>query len=318
MGCVTLLARIGQADLLDDATAEQAAFEAQRVHHTVAGRTERGRRDGIRDAQADAEIVLPVERAAVIVETAALNDLVAFRPRRQLGDGVRQHRHIVVHHPEPFGTELIRLLHACGEAARAAKILGLRRIHHAGLVAAAVDDGLAPPIGDLGLELLDHAAGLVGMLVVHHDDAPRGLFEGENRVEQRGQQVLALVGGDDHGEFGDCCAGRCRLRLVGLVGLFGLAGLGCLVRLACLVVGLRCVPLQNVPIRHRAYCPTTSRQARVVCRDAGQNRTEPTPHQSDESLRHGKTRRNVHVCAMCGILFELRFVRKQEMYGEFA
>ena len=165
---------------------------------------------------------------------------MALRPRCQLGDGVRQHRHIIIHHPEPFGAKLVRLLHACGEAAGTAEILGLRRVHHTGLPTVAVDDGLAPTARDFRFEFLDHALGFVGMLVVDHDDAPRGLFERKNRVEQCGQKILALVGGDDHGELVD----RRRLRMS---------------------AGFSRIPLQNVPIRHRAHCPTTSRQGPALC-----------------------------------------------------
>ena len=56
-------------------------------------------------------------------------------PLGKLGDGIGQHGHIIVHHPEPCGTQLICLGHASGETASTAEILGLRRIDHTLLIA---------------------------------------------------------------------------------------------------------------------------------------------------------------------------------------
>ena len=184
----------GRADPFHDPSAEQASLEAQRVHHPIPGLAERGRGDRVGDAQRHDELVLPVERTAVVVVSAALDDLVALRPFRQLLDAVRQHGHIVVHHPEPGGAQLVRLLHTGREPARAAEVVGLRRIHHAAPVAAQVGHRIAPLAFDIGGEPLDHAARLVAVLIVHNDDAPRRLGQVQQRLEQGVQQLLPLVG----------------------------------------------------------------------------------------------------------------------------
>ena len=66
---------------------------------------------------------------------SALNHLMLISPLGKLGDGIGQHGHIIVHHPEPCGTQLICLGHASGETASTAEILGLRRIDHTLLIA---------------------------------------------------------------------------------------------------------------------------------------------------------------------------------------
>ena len=60
-------ARIGQADLVDYATGEQAALKAQLVHGAVALGTQIPLGDGVRDAERKDELVLPKEGAAVEV-----------------------------------------------------------------------------------------------------------------------------------------------------------------------------------------------------------------------------------------------------------
>lgn len=102
------------------------------------------RRNRVRDAQRHNEVVLPVERAAIVVESGALNHLVLVGPLGQLGNGVRQHGHIVIHHPEPCGTQLVGFGHAGGETARTTQVLGLRRIDHTFFVTGLVGHGGAP------------------------------------------------------------------------------------------------------------------------------------------------------------------------------
>ena len=116
-------AGIRQTDLFDDVAAEQAAFKAQGVHHTIAGASECGRSDRIGNAKRHDEIVLPVERTAIIVVSTALDHIMAAGPLGESFDGFRHHGHVVVHHPEPFGSQLICLLHTRGEAACAAEIV---------------------------------------------------------------------------------------------------------------------------------------------------------------------------------------------------
>lgn len=60
-------ARVGQADLVDYATGEQAALKAQLVHGAVALGTQIPLGDGVRDAERKDELVLPKEGAAVEV-----------------------------------------------------------------------------------------------------------------------------------------------------------------------------------------------------------------------------------------------------------
>ena len=91
-------------------------------------------------------MVLPVERTAVIIVAAALDHVVMEGPWSELLNGIRQHRHVVVHDPEPFGAELIRFAHAVAETAGTADVAFLREVHHTVHVAFRVSDGL-PPLG---------------------------------------------------------------------------------------------------------------------------------------------------------------------------
>ena len=118
-------------------------------------------------------------------------------------DGFRHHGHIVVHHPEPFGSQLICLLHTRGEAACAAEVVGLRRVHHATFVARLVGDGIAPLRGDRFTEIVDHALGRIAVLVVHDDDAPRRHSEFFDGLEQGGEQLLTLVRHHDDSQLSD-------------------------------------------------------------------------------------------------------------------
>ena len=73
-------ARIGQADLVDYATGEQAALKAQLVHGAVALGTQIPLGDGVRDAERKDELVLPKESASVEVQARTLDDVVAVGP----------------------------------------------------------------------------------------------------------------------------------------------------------------------------------------------------------------------------------------------
>ena len=73
-------ARIGQADLVDYAAREQAAFKAQLVHGAVALGAQVPLSDGVGDTKRKDELVLPKERAAVEVQARTLDDVVAVRP----------------------------------------------------------------------------------------------------------------------------------------------------------------------------------------------------------------------------------------------
>ncbi len=73
-------ARIGQADLVDYATGEQAALKAQLIHGTVALGAQVPLGDGVGDTKRKDGLVLPKEGAAVKVQARALDDVVAARP----------------------------------------------------------------------------------------------------------------------------------------------------------------------------------------------------------------------------------------------
>ena len=61
-------ARIGQADLVDHAAREQAAFKAQLVHGAAALGAQVPLGDGVGNAKRKDELVLPKERASVEVQ----------------------------------------------------------------------------------------------------------------------------------------------------------------------------------------------------------------------------------------------------------
>ena len=73
-------ARVGQADLVDYATREQAALKAQLVHGAVALGAQVPLSDGVGNTKRKDELVLPKESAAVKVQARALDDVVAARP----------------------------------------------------------------------------------------------------------------------------------------------------------------------------------------------------------------------------------------------
>lgn len=73
-------ARIGQANLVDDTTREQAALKAELVHGAVALGTQVPLGDGVGNAERKDESVLPKEGAAVKVLARTLDDVVAARP----------------------------------------------------------------------------------------------------------------------------------------------------------------------------------------------------------------------------------------------
>lgn len=73
-------ARVGQADLVDYATREQAALKAQLVHGAVALGAQVPLSDGVGDTKRKDELVLPKEGATVEVQARTLDDVVAVRP----------------------------------------------------------------------------------------------------------------------------------------------------------------------------------------------------------------------------------------------
>ena len=128
---------------------------------------------------------------------------MAAGPLGESFDGFGHHGHIVVHHPEPLRTQLVCLLHTCGEAACAAEVVGLRRVHHAAFVARLVGDGIAPLCGDRFAESVDHALGFVAVLIIHNDDAPWCDSEFFDGFEQGGEQLLTPVRHHDDSQLFD-------------------------------------------------------------------------------------------------------------------
>lgn len=72
--------RIGQADLVDYATREQATLKAQLVHGAVTLGAQIPLGDGVGNAERKDELVLPKEGAAVKVQARTLDDVVAVGP----------------------------------------------------------------------------------------------------------------------------------------------------------------------------------------------------------------------------------------------
>ena len=72
--------RVGQADLVDHATREQAAFKAQLVHGAVALGAQVPLSDGVGDTKRKDKLVLPKEGATVEVQARTLDDIVAVGP----------------------------------------------------------------------------------------------------------------------------------------------------------------------------------------------------------------------------------------------
>ncbi len=73
-------ARVGQADFVDYATREQAAFKAQLVHGAVDIGAQVPLGDEVGDIERKDELVPPKEGAAVKVQARTLDDVVAVRP----------------------------------------------------------------------------------------------------------------------------------------------------------------------------------------------------------------------------------------------
>ena len=137
-------ARVGQADLVDYATGEQAALKAQLVHGAVALGTQIPLGDGVGNAERKDELVLPKEGAAVEVKARALDDIVSVGPLEQALNALRDDEHVVVHDPKPLGAQIVGALGSSGEATRTAAVFELR----------GVDDtvGAALRVGLLGVD----------------------------------------------------------------------------------------------------------------------------------------------------------------------
>ena len=198
-------ARIGQANLVDHAAREHAALKAQLVHGAVALGTQIPLGDGVRDAERKDELVLPKEGTAVEVQARTLDNVVAVGPLCQALDALRDDEHVVVHDPEPLGAQVVGALGAGGEATRAATVFKLRRVDNA--VGAALCIGLigvdAPQGGEALVECGAHGLGLARILVIDNHNAPGRGRELGHRVEQVGQELLALIGDDNDGKLVD-------------------------------------------------------------------------------------------------------------------
>ena len=101
------------------------------VHGAVALGSQIPLGDGVRDAERKDELVLPKEGAAVKVQARTLNDVVTVGPLGQALDAFGDDEHVVVHHPEPLGAQVVGAFGAGGEATRAATVFKLRRVYNA-------------------------------------------------------------------------------------------------------------------------------------------------------------------------------------------
>ena len=198
-------ARVGQANLVDHAAREHAALKAQLVHGAVALGPQVPLGDGVRDAERKDELVLPKESAAVKVQARTLDDIVAVGPLGKTLDAFGDDEHVVVHHPEPLGPQIVGAFSASGEAARTAAVFELRGVDDT--VGAALRVGLlgvdAPQAGQALVECGAHGLGLARILVIDNHDAPGRCRELGHGVEQVGQEFLALVRNDNDGELID-------------------------------------------------------------------------------------------------------------------
>ena len=66
-------------------------------------------------------------------------------------------------------------------------------IDHAFFVTGLVGHGGAPLAGHLAGKRSDHVRRLIGLLIVHDDNAPRCLFKRQNRIEQCLKQLLTRL-----------------------------------------------------------------------------------------------------------------------------
>ena len=120
-------------------------------------------------------------------------------------DAFGDDEHVVVHHPEPLSAQVVGAFSAGGEAACTAAVFELRGVDDT--VGAALRVGLlgvdAPQVGHALVECGAHGLGLARILVIDNHDAPGRGSELGHRVEQVGQEFLALIGDDNDGEFVD-------------------------------------------------------------------------------------------------------------------
>ena len=190
---------IGKADFVDDRPREQAAFEACRVGFLAAAFIELRRGHGVVNGQGRDEAVLPVERAAVVVEAAALNHAVTGHPLRKVLEGARNGLHVVVHKPEPVGAQIVRDAHARREAARTARVAHLRSVHER--VGAIGPRHARIARSHLGRRSRNQALGRRRVLVVDYDDAPRGDRQRKVRAEKLREQLLPFIRDNHYGDF---------------------------------------------------------------------------------------------------------------------
>ena len=198
-------ARVRQANLVDHAAREHAALKAQLVHGAIALGAQVPLGDGVGNAEREDELVLPKEGAAVKVQARTLDDIIAVGPLGKTLDAFGDDEHVVVHDPEPLGPQVVGAFSAGGEAARTAAVFELRGVDDT--VGAALRVGLlgvdAPQVGQALVECGAHGLGLARILVIDNHDAPGRCRELGHRVEQVGQEFLALVRNDDDGELID-------------------------------------------------------------------------------------------------------------------
>ena len=148
---------------------------------------------------------MPKEGAAVKVQARTLDNIVAVGPLGKTLDAFGDDEHVVVHHPEPLGAQVVGALGAGGEATCTAAVFELRGVDDA--VGAALRVGLlgvdAPQVGQALVKCGAHGLGLARILVIDNHDAPGRCRELGHGVEQVGQKFLALVRNDDDGELVD-------------------------------------------------------------------------------------------------------------------
>ena len=195
--------RIRQAHLIHHAARKARALEAQSICRlkalTLAPAVAR---EGVVNRQRSPKTVLPVEVPAVKVAATAHENLGLGRPAAHRGQAVWLDRHVVVHDPKPIGAQVIGNAHARRKAAGPAGVLGHGMIDHTVHAALGIwiVGRLAPALPHPGREIPQHRSRFWRVLVVHHHDAPRGLVQPQDRIQQPGEQVLPLEGHyDDRG-----------------------------------------------------------------------------------------------------------------------
>ncbi|VWM24443.1 Uncharacterised protein [Collinsella intestinalis] len=132
------------------------------------------------------------------------------RPGLEALDCLGHHHDVVIHDPEPLGAQFVCALDAGGETARAAQVVALRSVHNARRTALGIRGVAlhAPQLVCAAAEVLNHLAGLLGILVIDDDDAPRGARQPAKGVEELGEQLLTFEGHDHDRQLVDAVRGR--------------------------------------------------------------------------------------------------------------